>query len=302
MASKIFTDDQLRRRDIDTLKRFLRQRLGGYGVAIKDIRPGNRLYRGVRCETRPERLERISYPPPERVTQLGRVNRPGQSVFYCSVGAPAVFFELRAKPGDLVALSEWELVEPLWMHNIGYHQYSLQRMQAPAHVMRPQLTDPIPNETPANAKLRRALSSAFTEDVREGREYRYKQSIAINELLFDRASPLPLHPDGPRFGRAAGIVYPALQMRGAADNVAMSTEFVHSSLRIRSVRYVRVESADEESSSYAFLTVAISHSFSSGDIIWQATLLPESQRRSRIALEGGTWVLRDGFNRIYDLH
>lgn len=117
----------------------------------EDIRPGNRLYRGVRCPTRPEQLERISYPPPDRVTQLGRVNRPRQSVFYCSIGAPAVFYELRAKPGDLVALSEWELVEPLWMHNLGYHPHALQRIQAPAHVMRPQLTDPIPNETPVNA-------------------------------------------------------------------------------------------------------------------------------------------------------
>jgi hypothetical protein len=28
------------------------------------------------------------------------------------------FFELHAKPGDLIALCEWVLMEPLWMHKI----------------------------------------------------------------------------------------------------------------------------------------------------------------------------------------
>jgi hypothetical protein len=49
------------------------------------------------------------------VTKLGRVNRIGKPVFYCSRAAPAVFYELRVKEGDLIALSEWEVAEPLWM-------------------------------------------------------------------------------------------------------------------------------------------------------------------------------------------
>ena len=88
-----------------------------------------------------------------------------------------------------------------------------------------------------------------------------------------------------------------------ADNVAIWPEFVESSLRIKSIRYVLVEAADEARSSYTFLTVAISHAFSGRDIIWQdINHLPENQRRSHIALEGGDWVLRDGFNSIYDRH
>ena len=39
-------------------------------------------------------------------------------MFYCCVGAFPVFFEIHAKEGDLVALSEWSFTEPLWMHNL----------------------------------------------------------------------------------------------------------------------------------------------------------------------------------------
>jgi hypothetical protein len=185
------------------------------------------------------------------------------------------------------------------MHNLGYHEDALLRMKAP---VRAQLSRLIPNETNKNARLRRQLSLAFTEDIREGDEHRYKQSIAINELLFDGAGPLPTYPDGPKHNRAAGTVYPAMRMRGAADNLAIWPEFVDSSLRIKSVRYVRVETVDEASSSFTFLTLAISHSFLKNEIVWEEALAPEVQRRSYVGLEEGHWVLRDGFHKLYDLH
>jgi hypothetical protein len=93
-----------------------------------------------------------------------------------------------------------------------------------------------------------------------------------------------------------------MKLRGSADNVAMFPDFVDTSLRIRSVRYVLVEAADEARSSYSFLTVAISRTFSAADIVWQDTLPPERHRRSHIALEGRHWVLRDGTNRVYAAH
>jgi len=66
--------------------------------------------------------------------------------------------------------------------------------------------------------LRQQLSEAFTEDVPEGEEWKYKLPIAINELLFEGAEQVPVgKPDGPRFEKVIGTVYPAMQMRGAAD-------------------------------------------------------------------------------------
>jgi hypothetical protein len=77
------------------------------------------MYRAVPCEPRPETVRRISYPPPEIVTANQRLNRSGEPRFYCSVAAPAVFYELQAKQGEFFALSKWELMESLWVDIIG---------------------------------------------------------------------------------------------------------------------------------------------------------------------------------------
>jgi hypothetical protein len=300
--AKLFTDDQLRRRDLTTLKHWLRSRLGGYVVAIKWIRTDNLLYRGVKCSARPTEVGRISYPPADKVSKYGRVNRVGEAVFYASRGAPAVVYELRAKQGDLIALSEWEVGEPLWMHNLGYHQDALASIGATDMSMRLPLVHSIPNESAENARLRRQLSLAFIEDVTEGYQYRYKQSITIKEVLLDKAEPFEPQPNGPKHVRAAGIVYPALQMRGAADNVAIWPEFVDSCLRLKSLRYVLIEAADAATSSYSFLTLGFATDFPGNKILWRDLNLPESRRRSHITFDGSEWVLRDGFNRIYDRH
>lgn len=157
----MFPDDQLKKADIDTIKRWLGYKVGGCRIAIKDIQEKNRLFRGVFGEQRPTIISRLSYPPPEKVTKLQRANRVGQPRFYCSVALPAVFYELRARAGDFIALSEWEVTEPLWMHNLGFHQNTLQQMgtQDQNIFLRQQLLNPIPNETQANKRMRRQLPS-----------------------------------------------------------------------------------------------------------------------------------------------
>jgi hypothetical protein len=125
---RLLSDSQIRDKDIDTVKRFVRYKIGGYGVSMNDIPTGQTLYRGVFCADRPITVDRISYPPVERVTKLGRLNRPGTPKFYCSVAPASVFYELRAQKRDLIALSRWEVAEPLWMHHVGCHQDAPRRM------------------------------------------------------------------------------------------------------------------------------------------------------------------------------
>lgn len=296
----LFTEDQIRRNDIDTLKRWLRPKLGGYVVAIKDVALNNRFYRGVPWPERPRVLADVSYPP-EQFARLNRASRDRQPMFYASLGAPPVFFELRATAGQRIALSEWGLTEPIWMHNLGFHEASLRRLGGSRVPARPQLSDTIPRETKQNEKTRRLLSVAFTADTSGDREYRYKLSVAINELLFDKAEPLLFRPGGPRSDRVAGTAYPAMQMKGSADNIAIWPEFVDSCLAIRSVRYVVVERAEADRS-YTVLNLAIAHHFSRGEIAWQATDGPEEDRRSHIEYVDGQWISSDGRGRIYDVH
>jgi len=295
-----FTPEQLQVRTIESLKTYLRRRIGGYTVAIKYITTENLLYRGRVCRGRPSTIDEVSYPPPERVTSLGRANRVGQPMFYCCRGAFPVFFEIHVREGDMIAVSEWAVSEPLWMHNLGFHPETLEQLGGP---IRPSFSSPIPRETNRNERLRRAMSMAFTARVLQGDEHLYKETIAINELLFDRASPIPARDHGgPSDRRAAGTVYPTVQMRGLADNIAVEPEFVDRYLRIRSVRYVQVEGVDHVQLAYNFLTVAHADTFVGRMIIWKDDLPPEKERRTRVAFEGGLWLSRDGYGRVYDAH
>lgn len=297
----LLTDDQVRKNDIDTLKRWLRQKLGGYTVAIKNITTDNILYRGVPWPDRPHRVTELSYPP-VAFARLNRANRAGQPMFYGSRGAPPVFYESRAGAGDRIALSGWNITQPIWMHNLGFHQDALRKLGGPNVPLRTPFVDPIPNETRENEKMRRAMSRAFTEVIEPDREYRYKRTVAITELLFDKAEPIPQKPDGPSIPRAGGIVYPAMQMRGAADNVALWPDFVDRCMAVTLALYVLVEQADPQSSSYTLLTLAKADAFPDGNINWREPDGPEWKRRSHVTFENGQWVSRDGSGQVYDRH
>jgi hypothetical protein len=300
--AQFFTFKQLQTMSVEALKAYLRRRIGGYTVAIKDMKTNN-LFRGVVCKERPVSICRVSYPPPNLVLEPGRANREHSSMFYGCVGAFPIFLEIHVRQGDMVALSEWNVTEPLWMHNLGYHPEALDRLGAPVLVQRSPLINPIPNETNHNRKLRKRMSLAFTADVPDREKYRYKETIAINELLFDRASPIHMRGhDHPQSERVAGTVYPTVKMRGLADNVAIWPDFVDRYLKIKSVRLLRVETADQQKLAYSFLTVGYSQTFFDKAIIWRDDLGPEAQRRTHVAFESGQWVFRDGSNKIYDVH
>jgi hypothetical protein len=299
--AKLFDDHQIKNNDIEALKRMLRDKLGGYAVAIKNIDVSNLLYRGVPWPERPRFTHQLSYPPID-LARLGRANRPGQPMFYGSQGAMPIFYELRAKAGDRIALSEWKVSESFWLHNLGYHEAALQRLGGGSAPPRAALSHPIPNESKFNRKLRRKLSLAFTELIGSENEYRYKQTVAITELLFDKAEPLPKTPMGPKINRLGGILYPTVQMRAAADNFAIWPEFVRACLQLRSVQYVLVEQSNEENASYALQSLAMGREFAGEEIIWQELDMPEQNRRSYISFEEGHWVRRNGALEICDIH
>jgi hypothetical protein len=118
-----------------------------------------------------------------------------------------------------------------------------------------------------------------------------------------RASPITTQgDDGPRSARVAGTVYPTVKLKGLADNVVIWPDFVDRYLKIKSVRFIRLEAVDSQKLAYSFLTVGYSETFSDKSIIWDTELVPEAQRRTHVAFERGEWIFRDGSNRIYDVH
>jgi hypothetical protein len=55
-------------------------------------------------------------------------------------------------------------------------------------------------------------------------------------------------------------------------------------------------------SAYTWLIFAFGNKFDADNIQWQKSIGNAHSRRSSIALEDGHWVLRDGYNNIYDVH
>ena len=299
MITPLFSAQQLRRLTIDELKGILRLKLGRMVRRVGTINPGNRVFRGVKWDERPNQISKLSYPPGD-YARLGRLNRDGQPVFYASCAGPGVFYELRAEPGCRVAFSTWRVTEPLWMHDLGFHPDVLHRLGTSAVGARAWMAQPIPNETARNRRLRKQVSEAFAADVPPDAEYLYKQSTALAEFWIDHEEDYPLYLDGPVIPHAAGVVYPSLQMRGDADNVAFLPRFVHSSLQLEQIQFVLVERADPRRFAYTFLTEAISSHFVDGTtIVWRDELPAEKLRRGHIALENGRWVQRDDAGTIY---
>jgi hypothetical protein len=295
----IFSDENLRSESIDSLKLALRGKLGGYGVAITEIAAGNKLYRGVRWPQRPALVKDLAHPPDQYV-QLGRLNREHQSMFYASLAGPGALLEIHATAGDRIALSEWVVAEPLWMHNLGFHQDALKNLGGDLAPIRPRLSGRLPGETKANESMRRTLSLCMIEDIRSDESYRYKRSIAIGETLFDRASEIPLKPGGPRFSDVSGIAYPSIRLRGAADNVAIFPRFVRSSLILSSVYYLLIEDANQAACSFTALTLAMATTTSGTKLDWVNLPQPLDQRRSHFRLEDGSFISRNGFGKVYD--
>ncbi len=178
--------------------------MGGFVVAMKPILAGARLFRGVRRAERPSDVRQISYPPAEVVTSMGRLNRVGSSMFYCSAGEPPVSYELKARVGDTIAVSEWEVLEPLWLHNLGFHEDALVKLGVPFVGSRPDLTNAIPDETTENERLRRKSLSRLQ------RTSRPETSTNINCL----SPSMNCSSTKPAQSRSAKVVHVSMGRRG----------------------------------------------------------------------------------------
>ena len=71
----------------------------------------------------PREIDALWYPPSERA-QLGRANRRGHSIFYCSADPTCIFDELGAVPGQLVVRATWVTVRPMLLHDCGFSRES----------------------------------------------------------------------------------------------------------------------------------------------------------------------------------
>ena len=246
MFAEIRSTD-LRVADVGALKERIGSAIGGMRMNGPFCEPGITVYRGAKLLERekPALRDRLSYPPDHLANGWGRVTRPGQRVFYCSVPRDAVGFELGLNAGDHVAIGRWRSTAPLMFTQVGFHPGVLHNLGgARAAALR------VSNPTAPLSDLDRQIDAFFSEQfckiVGPGDEHLYKISVAIAEPLFRAGFEFRDVPGYTGAPRVAGLLFPSIATLGNNDNIAFLTEVVDDSLTLEFVEWSRVESVAHE--------------------------------------------------------
>lgn len=302
----------MRRIDLKSVEPdFLRNRISslfhGFVSETPLINPGQKVYRAVKWAERPSYVHQISYPPAERVSKYGRVNRPGQPIFYGSIGWNAPLFELRLKPGDQIALSRWAITRKLVVNNIGYTDSVFQRLQSDRNAKQSWRPRGRSESSPSNRLRESFFSTEFTQEVSDDETHKYKISAGIADILLHDIHDDDKTDDTLSIGMA-GLLYPAIALLGHSDNLALKPEIVDKHLQIEQVEFVRIDSTEVDGKYVTFHNTHLdfANSFGSDHSIewkgrparWRITVPPGG--KIQISEENGRTVYRDEAGHVID--
>jgi hypothetical protein len=284
---KLFDDvvGQLTSLDIDEIKKRLQPALLGYRIVSPVFEPGAFIYRARRMTSLLKKeagIKRrdLTYPPAP-IAPLGRLNRPGQSVFYASMHKQSVFFELPdLKDGDEIIVTFWKTTERMFVNNIGYTEFAFSQLGAKRTVpswgppaLSTDTTVSLPSipkkdvdrllEEDDSAEIKEAFSRHFMRPVSAEESHLYKMTTAIGEMHLGEIKEY-----GTQF---AGILYPSVRMWANGDNLALLPWYVDRHLEFRKAVHVKLKTRKETSMDVDYLDAA--HSFDeSGKLNWLGRL------------------------------
>ena len=266
--------------DINIIKEKLKPLFVGYTLRAPIYEPGLKLYRGRVCNEKPNKIEDITYPPAKLITKYQRVNRPGQSVFYCCAGRRVPFFECFVKTGDKFILSQWKTISRLLVNNIGYLNDNIMGLQ-------PKSLDELKE---ANILIRNFIDEEFTKNVNKGEEYLYKITIALAEKHFSDDI-------------FNGLLYPSIAINGRSDNLALKPNYVDKNLMIERVEFIQIISV--KGFEYKIKVLDLATSFGKdGSIEWKGHpgkwYLKKKGDELILSVENGRWVAKDKEGKIVE--
>lgn len=247
------------------------------------IPAGRKLYRGVKWPEKPHEVSQLSYRPKEKANEFHRAGRPNQPLFYCSSAREAVFYESRVRAGDKLVVSEWETTASLLVNNVGFDPDTLKKLGSNRECSNLNNKE-FPKEFEKhNTLVRQFFSNEFTRKVAYGQEHLYKISVAIAEQHFQS-------------DMFDALLYPAIAMKGKADNLAIKPQSLSEKLVLKKVEYIQV--TDDSNGSYKIIMLDFANSFTEdGRIEWKGRLphwvLRNKGDQLTVAVENGKWVARN---------
>ena len=243
---KAFKKLNLRHADIDAIKTALAPVLHHYVHPSPLVQAGERIFRAVLWSEKPTHQRHLTYPPAHKVN-YGRCNRPGEPVFYGSVGSSAAIQELAPLDGARLVLSMWRATKPIMFASLGYSERAFAKLASKRWSQvwwRQPSTEPEPPaaNTRENKLLDRFLANEFTKRIPKGDEWRYRLSIAIAETYLKGRPAKDMSgveiPGVISAGQSitgvevGGLVYPSVATGANDDNVVLKCSIADTCLEL----------------------------------------------------------------------
>ncbi len=218
----------LRYASVDFLVSRLKPVVSGLSFNVFTFDPGRIVYRGRICATPPVHANEVGLPPAHLSTRYGRLNRPGAPVLYTNMAAGSVFRELRAEPGQTIALASYQVICPFFAMASGLDASAVQSRGWGRKVEPWPAGDRGKEVMEISLTLNRFLARQFVREVVDKEDYLYKLSIAWAEIALSAK-------------QIDSVVYPSVANAAISDNLAFRATSVTDLLELVRVDFVRVD-------------------------------------------------------------
>jgi hypothetical protein len=272
---------------IDDIKLALAPIIEGRIVNAPVLNVGTPVWR-ARKISKPSHIRDLSYPP-AHLAPIGRANRVGLPVLYCSASREGALFEVTPTVGDTVAFAQWKTTAPLLANHVGYSRDTFSRLGS--HRTHGSFTDRPLEEPggPEHGEITDFFATTFAQRIAPTEPHFYKISIALAEMLGGQ-------------DLFNGLIYPTIAMRANSDNVAVKSLFADQHLQFVRTEFVRVDEVRESGFEAMGLDIA-THIAGDGTIVWrdrpdQLTVMKE--RPLVLTAENRRWAARDIDGKIVE--
>jgi len=202
---------------------------------------GTLIYRAVRVSQRPARKSRVGYPPVQLAKTNGRLNRPGEGMFYGSMSQFAsCLYECSFKVGEFFAISAWLTTQIMTFNHLGYSTKVLEASKSNRNLpffaqMKEQ------GQSDRVRLIREWQARVFTQRVPPDQDHLYRLPIALKDFALGKMVQVdPKLPDV-----FSGVIYPSIAMWLLADNVAILPTEVDAKLALFEVILLVVDGTQE---------------------------------------------------------
>lgn len=277
MAQIAYLDQlDLSRPDMVVLKSHIDKLLTGFPI-IKAQFPLTCVYRARKVTPQPSNILEVYthpfrnvkdlwYPPPEKITLPGRVNRSDKVIFYCSSTEACALAEKEPRIGDVITVLECRLVPSSFPV---FYAWDLARFAVDNHPYQ-RMASTIRSEIGRGNMFKfhtigSYLDGHFTKTVLPGNEHEYYITIAIFELLMEKDRT----DIGPSLGSSDGLSYQSIAWESGA-NFALKASSADRLLIPACCRMLVIRNVSHDPTTYDWILLNEARDISEdGNIHWK---------------------------------